>query len=66
MGGGTFLDVNMRRVPDMIGRERTWKLVSTATGLLGGLLGKKLIRSSYRAISKKEPRSAFDPTSDQF
>ena len=56
----------MRRDPDTIGQERTWKLVSTVTGMLGALLAKKLLRSSYRAISKKEPRSAFDPTSDQF
>ena len=30
----------------MISRERTWKLVSTVTGLLGGLLARKLIRAT--------------------
>ena len=36
--------------PNVIGPERMWKLVSTITGMLGGLLARKLIRATYRAI----------------
>ena len=56
----------MRVEPDTIRRERMWKLVSTISGMLGALLAKKLMRSTYRAIRKAEPSSAFDPTSDRF
>jgi Protein of unknown function (DUF4235) len=52
---------------DVIGRERTWKLVSTITGLLGGLLARKFIRASYRAVRKDTgPVTPFDPTKPGF
>jgi hypothetical protein len=30
--------VDVRRVPEMIGRKRMWKLVSTVTGMLGAMV----------------------------
>ena len=56
----------MRRVPDTIGRERSWKLVSTATGLLGTLVAKRLLRAAYSAVRKDTPSTAFDPTKARF
>ena len=51
----------------MIGRERMWKLVSTITGMLGGLLARKLIRATYQAIRKDAaPSTPFDPTDPRF
>ncbi len=51
----------------MISRERTWKLVSVTSGLLGGLLARRLIRVVYRTISKDTaPATPFDPTNPQF
>ena len=51
----------------MITRERMWKLVSTVTGLLGGILARKLIRALYQAIRKDgAPATPFDPTSPRF
>ena len=51
----------------MIGRERMWKLVSTITGMQGGLLARKLIRATYQAIRKDTaPSTPFDPTNPRF
>ena len=51
----------------MIGRERVWKLVSTITGMLGGLLARRLIRATYRAVRKDTaPVTPFDPTQPGF
>ncbi len=53
--------------PDMIGRERMWKLVSTGTGMLAGLLARKLMRAGYTAIRRdKAAASPFDPTKARF
>jgi Protein of unknown function (DUF4235) len=47
----------------VIGRERVWRLVSTVTGMLGGLLARKLIRMAYRALrTDTAPATPFDPT----
>jgi hypothetical protein len=44
-----------------------WKLVSTVTGMLGGLLARRLIRATYRAIRKDTaPATPFDPTKAGF
>ena len=56
----------MRRVPDTIGRKLSWKLVSTATGLLGTLVAKRLLRAAYSAVRKDTPSTAFDSTSARF
>jgi hypothetical protein len=54
-------------MPDTIGRERLWKVVSTITGMLGALLARKLIRAAYRAIRNDDaPATPFDPTSARF
>ena len=51
----------------MISRERMWKLVSVATGLLGGLLARRLIRAAYQIVRKDTaPVTPFDPTNPQF
>jgi hypothetical protein len=48
-------------------RERMWKLVSTLTGLLGGLVARKLIRATYGAVRKDTaPATPFDPTKPGF
>jgi hypothetical protein len=44
----------------MIGRERLWKLVSTITGKLGGLLARKLMRTDYWAVRKDGATTPFD------
>ena len=50
-----------------IGRERVWKLVSTSTGMLAGLLARKLMRAGYTAIRRdKAAASPFDPTKARF
>ncbi len=50
-----------------MGSERIWRLVSTLTGMLGGLLARKLIRATYRAIRKDTaPVTPFDPTRPGF
>jgi hypothetical protein len=59
--------VNRRGVTNTKGRERAWKLVSYASGLLGALLAKKLMRAGYRAVSKDAgPDMPFDPTNTRF
>ena len=51
----------------VIGSERMWKLVSTITGMLGGVLARKLIRATYRAVRKDTaPATPFDPTKAGF
>ncbi len=51
----------------MIGSERTWKLVSTGTAMLSGLVARKLLRRGYEAV-RKDPAapSPFDPTKAGF
>ena len=57
----------MRQAPDTVGRERMWKLVSLITGLLGGLVARKLIRATYQAVRKDTaPVTPFDPTNPRF
>ena len=59
--------MNIRRLPDKIGRERIWKQVSYLSGLLSALLAKKLMRAGYRAIRKDSaPTTPFDPTDARF
>ena len=56
-----------RQVPETIGRERMWKLVSTITGMLCGLLARKVMRKGYEAIRKDAAAaSPFDPTTARF
>ncbi len=51
----------------MINRQRRWKLVSVGTGMLGGLLAKKLMRAVYQAVRKNtSPDSPFDPANARF
>jgi uncharacterized protein DUF4235 len=61
------LDVNVRRVTQLIGRKRIWELESTIIGSVGALIATKLIRAAYRALRKdKSPDAVFDPTSSRF
>jgi hypothetical protein len=51
----------------MIRRERMWKLVSTSTGMLGGLLARKLLRTGYTVIRHDAAAaSPFDSTNVRF
>jgi hypothetical protein len=51
----------------MISRERMWKLVSVATGLLAGLLARRLIRGVYGIVRKDTaPVTPFDSSNPQF
>ena len=44
-----------------------WKLVSLITGMLGGLLARKLIRATYQIVRKDTaPATPFDPTLPEF
>jgi hypothetical protein len=56
--------VSIRRVPGIIGRERLWKLVSTATAMVGALLARRLMRAAYLAIRRdaaaEEPLNPAD------
>ena len=57
----------MRRVPEMIGRERLWKLESTIAGMLGAMVAKRLLQALYRAARKDgAPETPFDPTHARF
>ena len=59
--------MTVEQAPDTVGRKWMWRLVSTTTGLLGGLLARKLIRSAYQAIRKDTaPVTPFDPTNPRF
>ena len=59
--------MNLRRVPEMIGRKRMWKLESSLVGMVGGMIASKLIRAAYRTIRKdKSPDAVFDPMSTKF
>ena len=50
-----------------IGRRQMWKVVSTAAGVLGGLLARKFMRTAYRTIRKDtDPVTPFDPTKPGF
>ncbi len=52
---------------EVISRERIWKLVSTGTGLLGGLLARKLLRTGYTAFRHDAAAaSPFDSTTARF
>ena len=51
----------------MISRERRWKLVSVGTGVLAGVLAKKLMRAIYQAVRQDtSPVSPFDPANARF
>ncbi len=53
--------------PEVISRERMWKLVLTSTGMLCGLLARKLLRTGYTAIRRDAAApSPFDPTKARF
>jgi len=57
----------MQRVPDTIGRERMWKVVSTVTGMVAALLARKVIRAAYRVVSNEtDPATPFDPADARF
>ena len=59
--------MQVRRVPELIGRKRMWKLVSTVSGMIGAMVAQKLIRAAYRSTRKdKSPTAVFDPTSPRF
>ncbi len=52
---------------EMFTRERRWKLVSVGTGVLAGMLTKKLMRAVYQAVSKNSGRKTpFDPINPRF
>ena len=59
--------MNLRRLPDKFGRERTWRVVSTGIGVLGAMLTKRLMRVVYRAVRKDaDPATPFDTTHPRF
>ncbi len=50
----------------MIRREQAWDGVSWASGLLGAMVVKRLLKASYRSITKKDASTAFDPSKPGF
>ena len=63
---GTVRDVAEPRERGVLTSQRIWNLESTITGVLGALIAKRLIRALYAVTRKQEPRSVFDPDSEQF
>jgi hypothetical protein len=63
---GTVRAVAAPRERGVITRERIWNIESAVTGVLGALIAKRLIRAVYKVTRKQEPRSVFDPDSEQF
>jgi Protein of unknown function (DUF4235) len=56
--------VNLR---SLFGREMRWKLVSSASGMVGAMVAEKLMSAGYRAIrSDRGPTSPFDPGDSRF
>ncbi len=50
-----------------VSRERRWKLISTGTGMLGGLIAKRLLRAGFAAVRNDSTAdSPFDPTKPRF
>jgi len=59
--------MQVRRVPETVGRQRMWKLESWATGALGACIAQVVIRAVYRMIRKdKAPSAVFDPANSKF
>jgi hypothetical protein len=51
----------------MISRQLRWKIVSVGTGVLAGMLAKKLMRTIYQAVRKDtSPTSPFDSANARF
>jgi hypothetical protein len=59
--------VTKPRVVAKLGRDRTWRLVSTGTGVLGAVLAQRALRKVYEAVREDpDAPSPFDPTSAEF
>jgi hypothetical protein len=58
--------VTDRLDPDTIRRVRTFRAVSTTSGVVAGLIAKRLIRRAYVAARGEDADSAFDPSSARF
>jgi hypothetical protein len=43
--------VNLRTVPDTLGRETSWKIISAVSGMLGALIARKVLRTVWAAAS---------------
>jgi hypothetical protein len=54
------------RDADAVRGELMWKLVSAVSAMVGAMVAKRLLRLTYRALRREEPRAAFDPTSERF
>ncbi len=60
--------MNKQQKPDTISRKLRWKLVSVGTGMLAGLLTRRVIRATYRSVRKNSatPVTPFDLTNPRF
>lgn len=64
---GTFCAVNLKKAPDTLGRQTTWRIVSTVSGLLGALVARKLMRAVWSAVSdSSEDGPILDPADRRF
>jgi hypothetical protein len=64
---GTFTGVKLREVPDTVGRRVGWKIVSTACGLLGALVARRLVRTAWAAVTgESEEGPILDPADRRF
>lgn len=43
--------MNLRKVPDTLGRETSWKIVSALSGMLAALIARKILRTMWAAAS---------------
>jgi hypothetical protein len=59
--------VNLNKAPDTLGRQTTWKIVSSLSGLLGALVARKLLRTAWAAASGHgEDSPILDPADRRF
>lgn len=59
--------MKLRKVPDTIGRETTWKIVSSLSGMLGALIARKLLKVAWEAVrGDGRPGPVLDPADRRF
>jgi hypothetical protein len=59
--------VNLRKVPDTLGRETSWKIVSAVSGMLGALIARKVLRAVWAAASSDGSDSpVLDPADRRY
>lgn len=59
--------MNLKNAPDSLGRETTWKIVSTLSGMVGALIAREILRNVWAmASSNGEKGPILDPADRRF